>query len=139
MLYRTLTEAAEALLMATSYTDVYGRNVGLTYKAILFKLRHDFPKSRTSLGSLRKIAYALNGSKQRMPVRRRSPRVLARDYARALLVAVDPKTGTGYKLRTISRKVKQKFPEHAYIPERQLNGIAMYLAPKFKLPARPEA
>lgn len=131
--YSTITEEAEALLMEVSYVDVYGRAVGLTYKAILKKLHIDFPRARTSLGSLRKIAYALNASKRRMPVRRRSPKVLARDYARALLL-----DKAGYSFRTISKKVFGKFPEHAFIPTRQLNSLALYLSHRFPMPPRSE-
>lgn len=132
--FNTIKDAAEALLLQESYTDVYGRKVGLTYKAILTKLHKDFPRGRTSLKSLREIAYSLNASKCRMPVRRRSPKVLARDYARALLIAPE-----GYSMRTISKKVLAKFPEHPYIAARQLASLAIYLSHRFKLPPRPEA
>lgn len=133
--YATITEEAEALLTEVSYVDLWGREVGLTYTAILARLHADFPKARTSLGSLRKIAYALNGSKQRMPVRRRSAKILARDYARALLVQEDQ--GVGLPFGRISRRVRQKFPMHP-ISARQLKSIAVYIPPKFKLPLRPE-
>ena len=92
---------------------------------------------RTSLGSLRKIAYALNGSEQRMPVRRRSEKILARDYARALLLQRDA-AGMGLSLRAISRAVKKKFPSYPIVP-RQLKSLAVYLPKTLPLPPRPEA
>lgn len=144
--YRTIKDAADDLLMQVSYVDVYGRNVGLTYSVILKRLHELFPNGspnwpgyRTSLGSLRKMAYAINGSSSKMPVRRRSTRILARDYARALLVEINKKTGTGHSLKAISRRVKKKFPDYPIIPGRQLNSLARYLEPRFKLPPRPEA
>jgi hypothetical protein len=138
--YRTIKEAQEDLLMQVSYVDVYGRRVGLTYKTILRKLHEIFPKGsknwpgyRTSLRSLQMVAYALNGSELQMPVRRRSPKVLARDYARSLLV--DP---AGYSFITIAKKVKIKFPEYGRLTAEQLTGLSLHLTKqKFKLPPRP--
>lgn len=138
--YKTIKEAAEDLLMEVSYVDVYGRRVGLTYKAILKRLHENFPNGspnwpgfRTSLRSLQMVAYALNGSRCQMPVRRRSPKVLARDYARALLVHPD-----AYSYRRIARMVKHKFPEYGFLSAEQLTGLALYLSKQFKLPPRPE-
>jgi hypothetical protein len=138
--YRTIKEAQEDLLMQVSYVDVYGRRVGLTYKTILRKLHEIFPKGsknwpgyRTSLRSLQMVAYALNGSELQMPVRRRSPKVLARDYARSLLV--DP---AGHSFRIIAKKVKTKFPEYGRLTAEQLTGLSLHLTKqKFKLPPRP--
>jgi len=146
--YKTIKQAAEDLLMEVSYVDVYGRNVGLTYKAILKKLHAVFPEGsknwpgyRTSLRSLQMVAYALNGSDQMMPVRRRSVKVLARDYARALLTQVDPNAvieGDGYSGKTISRKVKQKFPEYPSLSTEQLTGLSLHLwKQKLQVPPRP--
>jgi hypothetical protein len=143
--YKTIKEAAEAFLLQESYVDIYGRKVGLTYKAILKKLHDGFPngspnwpKFRTSLRSLQMVAYALNGSDKKMPVRRRSSKVLARDYARALLVWRDEDYGMGHPYSRISRMVKRKFPEHAALSAEQLSGLALYLSKQFKLPPRPE-
>lgn len=143
--YKTIKEAAEDLLMEVSYVDVYGRRVGLTYKAILKKLHENFPNGspnwpgfRTSLRSLQMIAYALNSSQRQMPVRRRSPKVLARDYARSLLNE-QRIGGEGYSYKQIARMVKRKFPEYGTLSTEQLSGLALYLATKkFKLPPRPE-
>lgn len=130
--YLTVTKAAEGHLGECSYIDVYGRPVGLTYKIILARLRKEFPEARTSLGSLRKIAYALNASKQRMPVRRRSPKILARDYARALLL--NPR---GIPYQTISKMVLGKFSEYPYIQTRQLLSLSNHLAHNgFAVPKR---
>lgn len=140
LVHKTIKDAAEYLLMQVNYTDVYGRRVGLTYAAILKKLHEDFPKGsknwpgvKTSLRSLQMVAYALNGSQQQMPVRRRSTKVLARDYARALLL--DPR---GFSHKTISRKVKLKFPEYASLTAGQMIGLAQHLAKQFKIPPRAE-
>jgi hypothetical protein len=142
--YSTIKEAASDLLMEVSYTDIHGRKVGLTYSVILKRLHEIFPNGspnwpgyRTSLGSLRKIAYAMNGSEQRMPVRRRSEKILARDYARALLIQRDD-AGMGLSLRAISRAVKKKFPSYPIVP-RQLKSLAVYMKYQFLLPPRPEA
>ncbi len=51
--YKTIKEAAEALLMEVSYVDVYGRNVGLTYLAILKKLHENFPTGSKNWPGLR--------------------------------------------------------------------------------------
>ena len=69
-------------------------------------------------------------------MRRRSPKVLARDYARALLnEQID---GVGYSYKQIARMVKRKFPENGTLSTEQLTGLALYLSTKkFKLPPRP--
>lgn len=142
---KTIKEAAENLLMQVSYVDVYGRRVGLTYRAILKKLHDGFPNGspnwpayRTSLRSLQMVAYALNGSQCQMPVRRRSSKVLARDYARALLLIAD-EVGLGYSFKQIARMVKRKFPEYGMLSAEQLTGLSLYLSKqKFNLPPRPE-
>ncbi len=140
--YKTVKEAAEALLLQVSYVDIYGRKVGLTYKAILKKLHESFPngspnwpKYRTSLRSLQMVAYALNGSDKKMPVRRRSSKVLARDFARVLLLKTD-ENGKGLSYVSIARQVKRKFPEYDYLSAEQLGGLALYLSKQFKLPPR---
>src|ERR1035437_5014559 len=142
IVHKTIREAAEALLSQVSYVDVYGRNVGLTYKIILKKLHEVFPNGspnwpgyRTSLRSLQMVAYALNGSDKQMPVRRRSSKVLARDFARALLIKIDEK-GNGLRYVSIARQVKRKFPEYGYLSAEQLIGLSLYLSKQFKLPPR---
>lgn len=139
-IHKTIKEAAEYLLMEVSYVDVYGRRVGLTYAAILKRLHEDFPAGsknwpgvKTSLRSLQMVAYALNGSQQQMPVRRRSTKVLARDYARALLLDVK-----GHSHATISRLVKRKFSEYPKLTAGQMIGLAQHLAKQFKIPPRAE-
>jgi hypothetical protein len=141
--YKTIKEAAEDLLLQVSYVDIYGRKVGLTYKTILQRLHDGFPNGspnwpgfRTSLRSLQMVAYALNGSDKHMPVRRRSSKVLARDFARALLLKTDD-TGNGLPYISIARQVKRKFPEYSYLSAEQLGGLALYLSKQFKLPPRP--
>jgi hypothetical protein len=131
--------------MQVSYVDVYGRRVGLTYRAILKKLHESFPNGsanwpayRTSLRSLQMVAYALNGSRCQMPVRRRSSKVLARDYARSLLLIAD-EVGLGYSFKQIARIVRRKFPEYSMLSAEQLTGLSLYLSKqKFNLPHRPE-
>jgi hypothetical protein len=138
LIHKTIKEAAEYLLMQENYVDVYGRRVGLTYAAILKKLHADFPEGsknwpgvKTSLRSLQMVAYALNGSQQQMPVRRRSTKVLARDYARALLLQPE-----GHSHKTISRMVRRKFPDYPSLTAGQIVGLAQHLAKQFKIPPR---
>ena len=141
--YRTIKEASEALLLQVSYVDIYGRKVGLTYNVIL-KLLHDYfpngsprPGFQTSRRSLQMTAYELNGSSKHMPVRRRSSTILARDFARALLVETD-KSGRGLSYATIARRVKRKFPEYDYLSAEKLRGrFSLALSKQFKLPPRP--
>lgn len=131
--YNTIKDAAEDLLMQVSYADVYGRRVGLTYNAILIELHKLFPKSRTSLRSLRMIKCNLNRTNHLLPARRRSSKVLARDYARALLVANE-----GYSFKQVARMVKRKFPEYDSLSTGQMIGLSLHLSKHFKLPPRPE-
>jgi hypothetical protein len=139
--YTTIKEAAEDLLMQVSYVDVYRRKVGLTYNAILIELHKLFPNSRTSLRSLRMIKCNLNRTNHLLPARRRSSKVLARDYARALLVEIDLTDLShpqGYSFKRIARMVKRKFPEYDSLSAGQMMGLSLYLSKHFKLPPRPE-
>jgi hypothetical protein len=137
--YKTIKDAAEDLLMEVSYVDVYGRNLGLPYKVVLAKIHELFPNGSdnwpgvlTSWHSLRQVAYALNSSDRRVPGRRRSPRLAAWDYSRALLI--DPK---GYSFKQIANMVKRKFPDQPKIKPHQLTGLAFHLSKQnFKLPPR---
>ena len=145
--FKTIREAAEDLLMRVSYVDVYGRRVGLTYKAIIAQLHILFPSGRTSLRSLRMIKCNLNRSQLLLPARRRSSKVLARDFARALLIALDKDNvltamddkPRGYSLKRIAHAVRRKFPEYSMMSAEQLSGLSIYLSKqKFNLPPRPE-
>lgn len=139
--YKTVREAAEALLTQVVYVDMYGRNVGLPYKAILAELHSTFPEGskqwpgkRTSIKSLRRIGYALSAQNVRLPVRRRSVNILARDYARALLLKTED--GIGLTFERISRIVKRKYPEMKRLTREQLQGLSFYVAKEFTLPPR---
>jgi hypothetical protein len=140
--YRTVKDAAQALLLKVSYVDVYGRSVGLTYKAILKRLHELFPNGtpnwpgyRTSLRSLQMIAYDLNHS-SRIPVRRRSHLVLMRDYACVLLL-VTGKDGMGLTLKSISRRAVAKYPSPKALPEKKLASLEMMLRREgFTVPPR---
>jgi hypothetical protein len=142
--YRTIREAAEALLTQVVYVDMYGRNVGLPYKAILAELHATFPEGskqggggpgkRTSVKTLRRIGYAINAQGVRLPVRRRSITILARDYARSLLLKTED--GIGIPFERISRLVKRKYPGMKSLTREQLRWLAIYVAKEFPIPSR---
>lgn len=136
MKYRTVKQYAQELLVRVNYVDAFNRNVGLDYRHILAMLKKEFPKSGTTLKELQKIAYGLNAANVRLPVRRRSRRILARDFARSLLILKD-ESGRGLSYRVIASRVKGRFPDTAYLAERQLGGIAGHLSRAGKaLPAQ---
>jgi hypothetical protein len=123
--------------LRTSYVDIYSRNVGFDYHFILRKLNEVFPGSKTTLKELQKLAYFMNGSGLRLPVRRRSLRVLSRDYVRVLLTWRD-KNGSGFSYQRISYQARQKFPGAAEFTLRQIRSTAGQLTRKgIELPNRP--
>lgn len=124
----TIKQLAEDLLVRESYVDVNGRSVGLDYLYILSAIRENFPTSRTSLKELQKIAYSLN-STTRMPVRRRSRKILACDYAMTLLLR-------GLTHKGVGKAVRKKFSEqHVSAGDlRRLEARLRYL--KFAVPER---
>lgn len=102
----TIKEFAHAFFVRVNYIDIYGRNVGYDYNYILTKLKEKFPGAKTSRRWLQMMAYELNGS-VRFPVRRRSRTILARDYAKTLLLKPE-----GLPYGCIVDRVYRKFPEH---------------------------
>lgn len=127
--YKTIRQCAEALLVEADYVDVNGRKVGLDYITILARIKRAFPNSRTSIRALRFILYSLPDG-TRLPVRRRSRKILAREYARALLIRYDEHTGDGLSFEAISKLVKRKFRDVPRITPRRLS----YMEAAFNLP-----
>lgn len=136
MKYKTVKQYAQELLLRVNYVDASGRNVGFDYLHILALLKKEFPNSNTTIKELQKIAYSMN-STIRMPVRRRSRRILARDFARSLLIAKDD-TGQGLSYQTISRRVKARFAGTPAMTVCQVRSTAGHLSRAgIALPQRP--
>jgi hypothetical protein len=132
--YSTIKAFATAKLLETDYVDCWGRNVGLDYDTILKQIKEEFPKARTSMRALRLILYSIDGN-VRLPVRRRSRRILAKEYARALLLQRDS-NGSGVTFLKISNAVKRKFPDVPKLSVHRLTFIALHMSrAKFKVPA----
>lgn len=124
----------EQLLAAVSFVDIHGRNVGYDYKAITQTIKKEFPTSRVSVKALKDwYAYNMQGQGKRLPVRRKSRKVLARDYTRILLLQNED--ALGLSLRVIKRRVKTKFPE---VPSLSLGHVEAYLIRRgYSVPFRP--
>jgi hypothetical protein len=100
----TIKKFAHDYFMRVSFIDIYGRNIGYDYDFILEEIKRTFPDARTSRRWLQDMAYILNRS-ARLPVRRRSRRTLAEDYAMSLLLRP-------YLYGSVRDAVRKKFPEH---------------------------
>lgn len=103
-----IKEYATELLLSVSFIDIYGRKVGIDYATILAHIRTKFPSSTTSpshttLKELQKIAYALNATGVPLPARRRSRKILVRDFIRSQLVA-------GKSYQAIRAAARRRFP-----------------------------
>jgi hypothetical protein len=108
----TIKAYANELLTKVSFTDIYGRHVGFDYLYILSLIKSKFPNSGITIRVLRWAAYELNRDDTvRVPARRHSRRLLARDFTRALLMETDPETNLGLSNRAIGDRVRSKFPE----------------------------
>jgi hypothetical protein len=119
--------------LKVDFVDVYGRKVGLSYEAILARIRKEFPRARTTMGALRYERYFLYRVKPqtRLPARHRSRKVLAREYARSLLMH-----GAGISYKTIGNKTVGKFGA-GLITMRILNSLEKGLIREnFKVPHR---
>lgn len=137
MKYRTVKQYAQELLVRVNYVDAFNRNVGFDYRYILVMLKKEFPRSNTTIKELQKIAYSMNGTNVRLPVRRRSRRILARDFARALLIATD-ESGQGLSYQVIASRVKARFPDTHKLSVCQVRSTAGHLSRAGKaLPNRP--
>lgn len=131
----TIKEWANDYFVRVNYIDIYGRNVGYDYDFILAKLKEKFPKARTSGRWLRKMAYDLNGS-VKLPVRRRSRKILARDFAMSLLIKVMP-NGMGVKYTHVVDKTHRKFPDRTVPIEEVLKLERRLRYLNFHVPPRP--
>ncbi len=118
---KTIKDWAHEQLLRVNYTDINGRGVGFDYTHILVKLKQTFPNANTSHRWLLKMAYELNGT-ARLPVRRRSRKILARDFARVLLVQRD-EAGVGLSYQTIRKRVKARFPDQPIMSVCQIRSI----------------
>lgn len=103
--YKTIKQCAQDLLLRINYVDIDGRNVGFDYRYILDEIKVHFPTSRTSRKELQKIAYAMNADGLRLPARKRSRAIMAREYAQALAVK-----GLVAYYPSLRRKVLARFP-----------------------------
>lgn len=120
--FKTIRSYAEHLLTKTDFVDCHGRRVGLDYPTIIALIKRKFPSSRTSTPSLRQNVYMLDPS-TRLPVRRKSRRLLAREYARTLLMQRDS-NGKGLPLEKVSWKIKGKFRD---VPKISATRLALML------------
>lgn len=110
---QTIRAFAHDYFLRVSYVDIYGRNVGYDYDHILEEIKANFPNARTSKIWLRRMAYEIT---DRMPVRRRSRRALASDYAMSELLRT--RSGRGISMPVIIRNIHIKFPgQHVSLPE----------------------
>jgi hypothetical protein len=100
-----ITDYAKQLLLKTDFVDCYGRNIGLDYETILELIRARFPNARTTKRSLRFILYQIDKS-ARLPARRRSRKILRKEFIRALLL--DP---AGISHASIRSRARRKFPD----------------------------
>lgn len=120
--YKTIKAFSQALLLKVDFVDCYGRNIGLGYADILSRIKTEFPKSRTTMGALRYVLYSID-RQTRLPARHRSRKILAREFARSLLMQRDAR-GMGLPLKNISNRTKRKFADVPRISVRTLNNFA---------------
>jgi hypothetical protein len=133
---RSIRKLAHELLLAVDYTDVYGRNIGLEYSAILAKIRDHFPNSRTSRDSLRKLRYEIDGS-IRVPARLRTTRAAAQGYAAVRLLATRRGSELGTSYSSVRAAVRRKFPDQNFLTA-ELKLIEKNLVRSgFTVPPRP--
>lgn len=129
----TIKKFAHDYFMRVSFVDLHGRDIGYDYDFILAEIRRTFPGARTSRRWLQTMAYALNRD-TRLPVRRRSRRALAEDYAMVMLMR---RSGSNV-YDHVTREVKKKFAEQ-HISADELRSLDARLKNQGrKLPPRPE-
>jgi hypothetical protein len=117
----TIKKFAHEYFVKVNFVDIYGRNIGHDYSFILDRIKEQFPEARTSRRWLQDMAYILNRS-ERLPVRRRSRRTVAEDYAKALLLRWN-----GRRVHNaVSSEVRKKFPEQ-HIPVARLRQLELQL------------
>lgn len=133
----TIREYAEKLLTEVSFVDLDGRKIGYDYATVAAMVTDRFPKSRVSASLLRTwYAYAMRVEGQRMPVRCRSRRLLARNYTRVLLMQTD-KGGIGLSFNTIQRRVAKRFPDVEVRSKTSLSATISRLKQQYTFPPRP--
>lgn len=124
--FKTIKEYAVFLLVKTDFVDCYGRNIGLEYETILARIKRMFPHARTTKRALRYVLYGID-RKVRLPARHRSRKILAREYARALLLQAD-KSGVGLSFDTINASMRTKFRGAPTLSIRTLKSFCDALA-----------
>lgn len=133
--YKTIKALSQALLLKVDFVDCYGRNVGLGYAEILARIKKEFPSARTTMGALRYVLYSID-PQTRLPARHRSRKILAREFARSLLMQRDAR-GMGLPLRIISDRTKRKFSDAPRISTRALKNFSHALTREgMKVPER---
>lgn len=133
--FKTIKEYAVFLLVKTDFVDCYGRNIGFDYETILAKIKREFPHARTTKRALRYVLYGID-RKVRLPARHRSRKILAREFARALLLEIN-ESGVGHSFETIRLRTRAKFRSAPTISIRTLKSFTDTLAKeKIKLPEK---
>lgn len=129
---KTIKAFAIEQITRTLFVDCYGRNVGLDYQTILAEIRREFPKARTTMRALRRILDDMDRSTIRLPVRRRSRKIMAEEYIRSLLLKPVSYTYIRDKLYLTfgDTPAEVRNPYHIRQLERQL------MRDGFKVPAR---
>jgi len=130
----TIKRFAHEYFVKVSFVDIYGRNIGYDYSTILAEIKKHFPHANTSRRWLQDMAYVLNRS-ERLPVRRRSRRALAQEYALSMLLR--QRNGAGLKYASIGAACRSKFPDQrtSVASLRKLEGHLRRL--EFTVPTRP--
>jgi hypothetical protein len=133
--FSTIKEYAVFLLVKTDFVDCYGRNIGHDYETILAKIKREFPHARTTKRALRYVLYGID-QKVRLPARHRSRKILAREFARALLTQTD-ESGVGFSFDTIRLRTRSRFRGAPALSIRTLKSFTETLIrEKIKLPER---
>lgn len=126
----TIKTFAHDLLVKTNFVDIHGRAVGYDYDYILARIMEQFPEARTTRRLVQDMAYIFNRT-ERLPVRRRSRRALAEDYAAVLLLR--PTRTFNSNVRD---GVKRKFPDQTITVE-ELKVLGRKLSSRgFTVPRR---
>lgn len=134
--FKTIKDYAVFLLVKTDFVDCYGRNIGHDYDTILAKIRREFPQARTTKRALRYVLYGID-QKVRLPARHRSRKILARVYARALLLEVDGSSGLGLSFDTIRKRTRAKFRGAPDLTVRTLKSfVETLIKDKIKVPEK---
>lgn len=127
----TIKQFAHEYFTRVNFVNVYGRNVGFDYDFILEEIHRTFPAARTSKTWLRLMAYEIAGT-VRMPMRRRTRRGLAEDFAMSLLVRRAGK----HAHHDVVKLTHKKFPDQK-LTNRDMRRLDVRLRSlKFTVPPR---